>query len=106
MDPTLRMRMTLRWILFAFLGLNVDGLIYAAKSPDSDSHHFYTNEFDTGNYIKILTINEEGLIVYKDDGTSDAVTKDKIGNWNYAYNNTIESPWFLTHRLLSLQPHR
>lgn len=76
----------------SFFGLNTDGAIYAAKSPDSESHHWYTNEFSTGYYIKVMSLDQDGLIIYKaSDETSAVVTKDSIDNWNYAYNNTIES---------------
>jgi len=75
-----------------FFGLNTDGAIYAAKSPDSESHHWYTNEFSTGYYIKVMSLDQDGLIIYKaSDETSAVVTKDSIDNWNYAYNNTIEA---------------
>lgn len=76
----------------SFFGLNTDGAIYAAKSPDSESHHWYTNEFSTGYYIKVMSLDQDGLIIYKaSDETSAVVTKDSIDNWNYAYNNTIEA---------------
>lgn len=64
------------------LALIDQGLVYGAKSPDAISHHFFTNNFSTGNYERVLSIGPETLYVFNSSGVSSTVTKTKIDIWD------------------------
>ena len=66
------------------LALIDQGLVYGAKSPDAVSHHFFTNNFSTGNYERVLSIGPETLYVFNTSGENSTVTKTKIDNWDSA----------------------